>query len=147
MSAEWTKWSDRRPIDTDVTYRWRISPRMILGLMLAPEFSGKMRLCGMGYADSEYWPPYSYWDGYSRSVPDDLEWRVAQPDETDIKWVGLDLLPCPFTGKEPKVEYSGRWIGAPPWSPESFSIKSHMVDSLGWSNVAEMRDAWNLRAN
>jgi len=97
--------------------------------------------------ESEYWPSCSHWDGWNRSVPAGLEWRVAEPDEKDIYWGGLDLLPCPFTGKPPIVTYLGQWITAPAYCPEWLGIKSHMVDSLGWRDAAKMRDVWNTRAS
>lgn len=144
-SNPWTRWSIQRPAEQMLSYRWRIPARPILGLTMSPEWTGKLRLCGMGYSDAQYWPDCSDWDGYRRSVPAGLEWRVASDNEKDITWVGLDLLPCPFTGKRPVVSYHGRWIGAPPFCPEYLSIRSHMVESNGWREAARMRDAWNRR--
>lgn len=142
---DWTEWAAQRPTDTTAIYRWRVGPRKICGMMLRPEWSGKMSLCGMGYRDNEYWPPFSHWNGATRSVPNDTEWRFASADETTIFWGGLDLLPSPFTGRPPVVEYSGRWIGAPPTHPEYLILKSYLVDAH-FDDARRMMDTWNLRA-
>ncbi len=145
--TEWKLWSEERPTDNKALYRWRVSERKILGMMLRPEWSEKLHLCGMGFSDSEYWPTFSDWNGYTRSVDPSLEWRLAAPQEAEnnIYWGGLDLLPCPFTGATPVVIYMGKFIGAPPYRPEWLGIKSHMVSSLGWASAEAMRTAWNTR--
>lgn len=142
----WTLWAEQRPTDTRAAYRWRIPERMILGAMLRPEWTAELRLCGMGYADSEWWPAGSHWDGYNRTVPAGLEWRLAEADETETVWGGLDLLPDPWTGKPPRVEVSTRYVAAPCWQAKSFSIK-HRFGGLGphWENVPAMVRAWNTR--
>lgn len=146
--SEWILWSVARPIDTKALYRWRICTAVILGLPMRPEWSEKLHKCGMGYAESEWWPLFSNWNGFQRSVHPKLEWRLAAENEPEgnVFWGGLDLLPCPFTGKQPVVDYKGRFIGSPPYQPEWLCIKSHMVSSVGWIDAAKMRDAWNMRA-
>ena len=74
---DWKKWSEIRPEDSTKFYRWRVSPRLILGLEMQPEWVEKMKFVGMGYADSEWWPPYSNWDGYKRTIDPTLEWQEA----------------------------------------------------------------------
>lgn len=141
----WTRWADDRPSDHTAAYRWRVSARPILGLTLRPEWTEKLHCCGMGYAENEWWPPFSHWNGYRRTVDPSLEWRVAAPDDMDLVYGGLDLLPSPFTGRPPKVVTSRRWIGAPPYLVEWIGIESYMVKSLGWTDAGKMRDAWNSR--
>ncbi len=142
--SDWTLWASQRPTDTTLPYRWRIHRSMILGLALRPEWTEKMTLRGT-LRENEYWPDCAHWTGWRNVVEDSLEWRVAQPDETHIHWGGLDLLPCPFTGKQPTITYKGRWIGAPAYHAEALYIKSWLVDSR-WEDAAKMRDAWNRRA-
>lgn len=142
----WTRWADARPTDLKANYRWRVSARPILGLTLQPEWTDKLHLCGMGHAENDWWPPFSHWDGYRRTVDPSLEWRVAAPGEPDLFYGGLDLSPSPFTGLPPKIVKLGRWIGAPPYHVEWIGIKSYMVESLGWSDAGKMRDAWNKRS-
>lgn len=147
MSENWTLWAERRPEDTKALYRWRIPACKILGMDLRPEWSDKLRFVGMGYGDPEWWPPFSNWDGYRRTLPAGTEWRLAAEHEAedDIFWGGLDLLPSPFTGKPPKVGYCGQFIGAPPYRPDWLKITSHMVNSIGWKDARKMQDAWNTR--
>lgn len=96
-----------------------------------------------------YCPSCAKWDGWNWHIPNGLEWRVASPDEPEgekgVVWGGLDLLPCPFTGKLPTVIYHGRYIGAPPYHAEWLGIESYIVRSIGWYSAKDMRDAWNTR--
>lgn len=144
---QWTRWDDERPTDPKALYRWRIPARKILGMVLRPEWSGKLTYCGMGYDPHEYWPPFSNWNGYVRSVPAGTEWRLATDDEDEksIFWSGLDLLPSPFTGQPPKVDYCGRWIGAPPYEPDWLKIVSYMIGHNSWKDAEAMQRAWNRR--
>lgn len=141
----WTLWSERRPVDTETRYRWRIAPKLICGMMLRPEWTEKLRLHGMGHYESEWWPT-SRWDGYQRTVPESLQWRPAQDEEVDIMWGGLDLLPCPHTGKPAKVGYRGNWIGAPPYEVMYLTLHHQFGESIGWTDAVRMQAAWNLRA-
>jgi hypothetical protein len=146
--AEWVRWYDRRPTDQKALYRWRVSERVILGLPLRPEWSGKLFSCGMGYGENELWPRGSDWDGYSRTIDKSLEWRLADADlepESSIHWGGLDLLPCPHFGNIPAVECARRWAGAMPHQIESLTLNSAFGKSY-WNNAARMRDVWNTRA-
>lgn len=142
---DWTLWNERRPTDKEKVYQWRVSPRLILGLEMQPEWSGKLRLCGMGLRDSEWWPPFSSWDGYRRTVDSTLEWRESDVPDEPTKWNGLDLLPCPFTGASPTIVAHGQYIGAPPYKLQWIGVRSFMIDSLGWTSAQKMADAWNTR--
>ena len=146
----WVKCSSQRPPNRSGSFRFRITAE-ILGLELAPEWTEEMHLCGMGHSEREWWPlSTQHWDGYRRYFTGDFEWRELTDKEAEVEgqnivWHGLDLLPSPFTGKPPVVGYHGRWIGAPPNKAEWLSLKSHMVDSIGWRNAARMKKAWNTR--
>jgi len=145
--SEWKLWSDEKPTDFSTLYRWRVPMRLILGLNLQPEWTDKLSLVGMGVGDNEWWPPFSHWDGYTRSVPKGTEWRLAAEDEPkgDIFWRGLMMQPCPFTGRKPTVYYHGSYATAPPYLPEWLGIRSYMVDNTGWRDAKKMQDAWNVR--
>lgn len=148
--TEWTKCSNKRPPNHAGKFRFRITAD-ILGIVMAPEWTADMQSCGMGYGDNEWWPEgLHHWNGARRYFTADFEWREltsseADADEKNIVWNGLDLADCPFTGRQPVVDYYGRWIGAPPNKAEWLSIKSHMVDSIGWRDAVRMRTAWNAR--
>lgn len=144
---QWTLWSEIRPTDPTVTYRWRIPVKKICGMMLRPEWSSKLSLVGMGYAENEWWPLFSDWNGYTRSVKAGLEWRVAEPDEKGVLWSGLELSPCPFTGNAPRVSYVGRWSIAPPYEAESLGLHAWLVDRSGFRDASEMAITWNRRAS
>lgn len=146
----WQKWYLRRPPNECGSYRFRVSPREILGKVMAPEWTAKMFLCGMGYDESEWWPDFSHWDGYRRSVDASLEWRelsdIEDPKDDALIFNGLDLLPCPFTGKPPKIVQLSQWIGAPPYQLEWIGVRSAFVNSLGWRDANALAAAWNTRS-
>lgn len=146
-TAEWLKCKQVAPPNEKGFVRVRIT-KEILGLEMTPEWTTEMGFCGMGYKDSEWWPSGIHrWDGYRRYFIGDYEWRPAiDADQDGVIWHGLELLPCPFTGLAPKIDYLGKWIGAPPDQAKWLSIKSHLVKSLGWESATKMRDAWNMRA-
>ncbi len=146
----WTKWVDRRPTDTEKFYRWRVSPRPILGMELQPEWSDKMWGCWDGNKPKEFFPPHSRWNGWSRDVDPSIEWRECTEDEArekaPIKWNGLNLLPCPFTGKVPEVKYHMTYIGSPPYQPLGLEIKSSMLGFNQWRDAKAMQESWNKRS-
>jgi len=103
----------------------------------------------MGYSESEWWPLRPcHWDGYRRYITNPtLEWSPLQAYDPDgVVWHGLDLLPCPFTGKNPTIETYGQYIGAPLWRSEAVGIWSPAVPKRRWTNAKAMVDAWNTRA-
>lgn len=147
QEREWTRWSDQRPPNAAGEFRYRASFNL-LGLPVTAEWTEKMHLCGMGYGDSEWWPLRPcHWNGYRRYITiDNLEWSpVTAYDPADIVWHGLDLLPCPFTGKLPKIETSGQYIGAPLWRSEAIWISSPAVPKRRWTDARAMVTAWNTR--
>lgn len=143
----WTLWYNERPTDHTIKYRWRLAePRTICGKMLQPEWTDELVLCGMGYGPSEYWPEFSDWNGYVRSVPKNLEWRkMIEGESQETIYHGFNFLPCPFTGNQPKVQLYDSWVGAGPWIGRQMSISSYLVKSVGWYNANDMEKAWNTR--
>ncbi len=144
----WTKWADERPPNEAGTFRYRVRAE-ILGMIVTPEWSEKMELCGMGYGEREWWPLTScYWDGYRRFITHaGLEWSLPRDDDApDVTWHGLELLPCPFTGKPPRVKAQGRYIGAPTWHSEALWISSQVVPQIRFTSAKRMVEVWNTRA-
>lgn len=147
QEREWTRWSDQRPPNARGVYRYRASFDL-LGLPVTAEWEEEMHLCGMGYSDSEWWPlSPCYWNGYRRYITNDtLEWSsVRSYDQPGVLWQGLDLLPCPFTGKAPTVSAQGKYIGAPLWQSEAVWIGSPAVPKRRFTNAKAMVAAWNTR--
>lgn len=127
----WKPWSEIRPSAKGL-YRFRLPIMRICGADVAPEWVDKVRMVGMGYAADELWPTCSHWNGYTRSVPGELEWQecLAEDSEGDFWLHGLTFQNCPFTGKPPKLDYIGRYIGAPVWHAERFLLKSGGIVEL-----------------
>lgn len=148
QQREWTLWSDQRCPNAQGSYRFRAS-FTLLGVPVTAEWTEELRLCGMGYGESEWWPLRPcYWDGYRRYITNStLEWSPVQAyDPEHVVWHGLDLLPCPFSGKPPTIELSGQYIGAPLWRSEAVWISSPGVPKRRWTDAAAMQRHWNTRA-
>lgn len=90
--GEWTLWSVARPIDTKALYRWRICSAVILGLPMRPEWSEKLHKMWNGLRGNEWWPTFSNWNGYQRSVHPKLEWRLAAENEQEGNVFGAGLI-------------------------------------------------------
>lgn len=145
--TDWIKWSDQRPPNKPGVYRWRTTTT-IFGKELTPEWTEKLSRCGMGYGEDEYWPVSSSdWTGSYRRMTSDIEWReLTESDPDHIVWGGMNLLPCPFTGKTPIVHYHGRYVTAPPYMPE-YLILQHWLGNKMFNDVPAMETAWNTRAD
>src|ERR1700744_6428697 len=100
----------------------------------------------MGYSENEWWPIFSNWDGYRRSVDKTLEWRLALPEETkdNTIWHGLKFLPCPFTGKQPTIKYGG-YVGAAPYQGNQIWLECGIVKIYGGQSAQRLEDIWNTR--
>lgn len=146
---KWTLWAEQRPPNEAGAYRYRATFDL-LGLTVTAEWTEKMSLCGMGYGDSEWWPlSPCYWDGYRRYITHKgLMWSPLEDGEESkgVVWYGFDLLPCPFTGEQPVIDVSGRYMGAPLWESEAVWVGSRAVPKRRWSNAVALRDNWNTRA-
>ena len=120
--------------------------------MLQPEWIDRLQFCGVGRGN-EWWPPYSDWDGWSRSVHKKMQWQATDYKElmppSGVQreiWHGFDLLPCPFTGRQPKVTWTPRYIGGPIYNPESLSVTSQVVSLKYYRDAKLLQELWNTRA-
>jgi hypothetical protein len=99
---------------------------------------------GMGYRDPEPWPNMSNWDGYKRTVPAGLEWRLGTPDNIRPLYSlpGIVVFACPFCGQTPHIMAWDRPAGGgarlytAPFRPTHFAIRC----SCGMGQIIETRD-------
>ena len=146
--GEWKLWTEERPKDTSKLYRFRASWQNILGLELRPEWTDEIVLNPRWGADLDDFYPHSFLNRKSLRKRRDIEWREALPNEIEghkgVFWNGLDLLPCPFTGKMPVVEYSTRHWTAQPFESERMWIETDYF-KITANDARELRDIWNTR--
>ncbi len=148
--AGWKLWSpdDRPPEHLQRTpLRWLVVNVQCLGRRMAVEWTDKQSLCGMGYGDSEWWPPGSTWNGYTRRLLADYWWHeLPDGDDAQMRCIfhGLDLLPCPFTGNRPVMQPSTRYIGAPPFLVERVTLSS-WIAKVSESSADVLEQHWNRR--
>jgi hypothetical protein len=150
--TEWVLFSERRPTDSDAMY-WFTKDG--LGI----EWADKLHYVGMGYSDSEYWPPHSYWNGYVRTLPEGIKWRLAEKDVAPktLRFPEMHLKPCPFCGGKPHLDGShcgrpgggdGVTIGAEPWRWNTFYLQpccSMYARYNGFPTWQAFEKKWNTR--
>ena len=66
-------------------------------------------------------------------------------DAVNVEVVGIDLLPCPFSGKQPRWESRDGWIGSMPHQQHEFTIRGAV--SRGFVSCPKRAaELWNTRA-
>lgn len=152
----WTDWETQRPINAGY-YWWRIEPRMIGGMTLQPEWVDELTPCGMGYRDSELWPVFSRWDGYTRTVPQGTQWAAKEPTVANDaeRWPGVDLLPCPFCCAMPAIRWAQRsgdggiFVGSRPYQANDFMLtcrQCRQAETRFCESLIGLTNNWNKRA-
>lgn len=156
--SEWTKWTERRTPNERIPVRLRCKPKhkTVEGVSLV-EWTTKQSLHGMGHDDMIFVPDgVSNWDGYNRTVPVDLEWRLLCEGEDQKKentvWHGLSdkLAPCPFCGCLPHVSANetrggrGVILSYSPNRYDTFEIRC-CLPRISGMNVAALIAKWNAR--
>jgi hypothetical protein len=160
--SEWNNWKDKRPAaDAEgkgpFFHWWRVGPVANTGT--APEWIGKM-----DYAEYEYWPEFSNWNGGQRTVPALTQWKpltnadremVARllkqgaPDyrirTRTVVYPGIYLEKCPFCGRLPRVKFHPSYIGACVKDSEAFTIEC-CLPVVSRNNLPDAAVIWNRRA-
>jgi len=153
----WTKYEDVKPPEgrywfrVDPSYYNRWGGRQV-------EFASLMRERGAG-GQRVISPDFDHWDGYRVHVPRGIEWApitdqeildYKHPHSLDkefFKVPDLDLKPCPFCGRAPKVDWHGRYITAPIWHVEMFSIRCCIAKIEFWrGDFDKLVERWNTRS-
>lgn len=146
--AEWIKFAERRPEGKGLFW-FRNADFKFPCTEISVEWVAETHLCGMGCCPDEWWPTFSHWDGYNRTVPPRTEWRAIEGSEKkgDTHYPGIELLPCPHCGRAPPVEPSPRWIGMPIYLALEFSIHCRCRGSFGprYNGLGNAAAAWNCR--
>ena len=154
QEREWTAWETHRPTVAGL-YWWRLPPAQYGGETLQPEWTCKVSLYGMGYAEKELWPSFSHWDGYHRSIPAGLEWSPAEDNEKvahAIPYHGLKT--CPFCGGvvaligDNSLRGGGARLYSVPFKPWRFGVSCRCGRAgSGWfETVRGATSRWNERA-
>lgn len=146
--SEWTKFAERRPEGKGLFW-FRIAGFKFSDTEISVEWVAETHFCGMGYGPNEWWPTFSHWDGYNRTVPAGTEWRAIEGSEKkgDTRYPGAEFLPCPHCGRAPLVEPSSRWITMPVYSAQEFAIHCRCRGSFGprYTGISNAAAAWNRR--
>ena len=167
----WTKWSERQP-ENLVKGRVLLWKTKKVNSDLIFIMSGPLSYRHNGVTSTDHiMPPMTRWDGWQHLIPSDLEWSEDVPEwiereatwERKDKWgcvhkgvtdhklvqlvevVGIDLLPCPFSGKQPRWESRDGWIGAMPHQQHEFTVRGAV--SRGFVSCPKRAaELWNTRA-
>lgn len=148
VMAEWTKFAERRP-EGEGLFWFRIAGFKFPGTEISVEWVDKVSLHGMGYGEDEYWPGFSNWNGYQRTVPAGVEWQpIKEGDKKDAaRYPGISLTVCPHCGRSPNIEPTSRWITMPVFSAREFAIHCRCRGSFGprYNGLGNAAAAWNRR--
>jgi hypothetical protein len=145
----WKNFSGERP--GLGVYWFRIPPFNFNNESVSIEFVMKTSLHGMGHSTPEIWPGFSSWNGYRRSVPSGTQWKECEKGEKDGLFIitSANFNECPFCGKHVLLSYAPRWIGAPPFKAEYYSIQCSgcgIPRINRFTSILRAEAAWNRRA-
>ena len=142
---EWVKYSERKP-EAAGTYLWRMDSRAVKGLTIIAR--AKFRLRGAGYEDVLS-PEFDHWDGYSVTVPGELQWAEDDASLPAIYFEGLpDAIECPFCKKRPVIK-AHEWNQGCRVNPEPYILNHFKLQCCGWiaavnfDHPARAIEAWN----
>lgn len=170
MTRNYKSWADEKPAELEAgrVLMWRTA-HIKLGLQF--EMSGPLRRMHNGWTgESRNLPPMTRWDGYKHLIPAGLEWSEDVPEWVEreaafehrdrygsiergvtqykltrlIAVEGIDLLSCPFTGKEARWQSSGGFIGSMPHQDEMFSIQG-ALETGRYYDPRKAAAFWNAR--
>ncbi|WP_241173591.1 hypothetical protein [Serratia marcescens] len=125
---EWINYSERRP-ETAGVYLWRMSSRAAKDINVIAR--KKFRLRGAGYQDVLS-PEFDYWDGYSVTVPSELQWAENDESVPDILFESLpEANECPFCKKRPIIK-AFEWDRGCRVNPEPYILNKFQLKCCGW---------------
>lgn len=125
---EWFNYSERKP-DSAGVYLWRMKSRAVEGVFVIAR--KKFRLRGAGY-QNVLSPEFDYWNGYSVSVPAELQWAEDDSTIPDISFEELpDAVECPFCKQKPAIK-AFEWNQGCRINPEPYILNKFQIKCCGW---------------
>ncbi|HDL7100160.1 TPA: hypothetical protein PXM79_002951 [Yersinia enterocolitica] len=125
---QWINYSERRP-ETAGVYLWRMSSQAVKGINVIAR--KKFRLRGAGYQDVLS-PEFDYWNGYSLTVPSELQWAK---DDDSVPDISFEFLPeakeCPFCKQKPTIK-AFEWNNGCRVNPEPYILNKFKIKCCGW---------------
>jgi len=145
--GRWREYSEERPPEAGA-YEWSVPSRVCEGMRVI--VLARYRKRGAG-AVSMLSPEFDHWDGYRVTVPEGTRWREA-PDRTDLTKYqllvgveGLEFVPCPLCGTEPKLKASEKWRdGGVTVCPPPQRFNSWWLECCAWMRTPHYSDPREL---
>lgn len=126
--SEWIKYSERKP-DARGVYLWRMASRTVKGINVISR--SEFRLRGAGH-ENVLSPSFDYWNGYSLTVPGELQWRE---DDGLLPDISFEFLPkiseCPFCKNTPSIK-AFEWNNGCRLSPEPYILNQFQLKCCKW---------------
>ena len=144
---EWVNYSERKPEAAGV-YLWRMRSCAVKGNYVIARKKFRLRGAGHLYVLS---PEFDHWDGYSVTVPAELQWAEDDASMPDISFENLpDAKECPFCKRKPTIK-AFEWNRGCRVNPEPYILNNFQLKCCGWIAAVTFEhpvtaiEAWNQK--
>ena len=153
MLMKWRKWKEKRPTDISLLYWWRMNPVYSGGVLWHPAIALKLQEW-FNDGKTELWPVLVRWDGWTYSLPEEIEWAVAGKCRENDVLFNFAMPQCPYCKETLMLElsysrFAGNSIPAPigarhPKTATAFTAKCPKCRCVSTPRVETVGEIFSL---